>query len=139
MKIEDIRNIALIGHGDAGKTSLIELILYKTKSSTRLGDVSEETTTCDYEQDEKERKYSIDCGLVYCRWKDKNLNIIDTPGYPDFIAEAISGLSAVDTACVTINASSGIMVNTRKMWEHASHLNIPKIIIISKIDTPNIN
>ncbi|MFH1230684.1 MAG: elongation factor G [Planctomycetota bacterium] len=139
MKIEDIRNIAFIGHGDAGKTSLVELMLYKTKSSTRLGDVSEETTICDYEQDEKERKHSIDCGLVYCRWKDKNLNIVDTPGYPDFIAEAISGLSAVDTACVTINASSGIMVNTRKIWEHASHLNIPKIIIVSKIDTPNID
>lgn len=139
MKIEDIRNIAFIGHGDAGKTSLTELILYKTKSSNRLGDISDGTTICDYEQDEKERKYSIDCGLVYCRWEDKHINIIDTPGYPDFIAEAISGLSAVDTACVTINASSGIMVNTRKIWEQASHLNIPKIIIISKIDTPNIN
>ncbi|MFH0888491.1 MAG: elongation factor G [Planctomycetota bacterium] len=139
MKIEDIRNIAFIGHGDTGKTSLTELILYKTKSSSRLGEISDGTTICDYEPDEKERKYSIDCGLVYCKWEDKHINIIDTPGYPDFIAEAISGLSAVDTACVTINASSGVMVNTRKMWEQATHLNIPKIIIVSKIDTPNIN
>lgn len=139
MRIEDIRNIAFIGHGDAGKTLLTEFILYKTKSSSRLGDISDGTTICDYEQDEKERKHSIDCGLVYCKWEDKHINIIDTPGYPDFISEAISGLSAVDTACVTINASSGIMVNTRKMWEHASNLNIPKIIIISKIDIPNID
>ena len=139
MKVEDTRNIAFIGHGDSGKTSLVELMLFKAKATTRLGEVAEGTAVCDYEPDEKERKHSIDCGLVYCKWKDKNLNIIDTPGYPDFVAEAISGLSAADAAFVAINASSGIMVNTRKMWDHATHLNIPKAIIITKLDTPNLN
>jgi len=139
MKTEDIRNVAFIGHGDSGKTSLVELILYKTKSSTRLGDISEGTTVCDFEPDEKERKHSIDCGFVFCKYKDKLINFIDTPGYPDFIAEAISGLSASDTACLAINPMSGIMVNTRKMWEQADNLDIPKIIAITKLDLPNIN
>ncbi len=139
MKVEDTRNIAFIGHGDSGKTSLVELMLFKAKATTRLGEVADGTTVCDYEPDEKERKHSIDCGLAYCKWKDKNLNIIDTPGYPDFAAEAISGLSAVDAAFVAINAASGIMVNTRKMWDHATNLNVPKAIIITKLDIPNVN
>ncbi|MEW6027287.1 MAG: elongation factor G [Planctomycetota bacterium] len=139
MKVEDTRNIAFIGHGDSGKTSLTELMLFKAKAATRLGEVSEGTTACDSEPDEKERKHSIDCGLVYFKWKDKNLNIIDAPGYPDFVAEAISGLSAADAAFIAINAASGIMVNTRKMWDHATNLNVPKAIIITKLDIPNVN
>jgi elongation factor G len=139
MKVEDIRNIAFIGHGDSGKTSLTESILYKVKATTRLGEVSDGTTVCDFEHDEKERKHSIDCGFVFCKFRDKLFNIIDTPGYPDFIGEAISGVSAADTACVAINASSGIMVNTRKLWEQAERLNLPKIIVLTKIDLPNID
>jgi len=139
MKVEDTRNIALIGHGDSGKTSLVELILFKAKATTRLGEISDGTTVCDSEPDEKDGKHSIDCGLAYCKWKDRSFNIIDTPGYPDFAAEAISGLSAADAAFVAINALSGIMVNTRKMWDHATNLNVPKAIVITKLDIPNVN
>ena len=139
MKVEDTRNIAFIGHGDSGKTSLVELMLFKAKATTRLGEISDGTTVCDSEPDEKDGKHSIDCGLAYCKWKDRSFNIIDTPGYPDFAAEAISGLSGGDAAFVTINALSGIMVNTRKMWDHATNLNIPKAILINKLDIPNVN
>lgn len=138
MKPDAIRNIAFIGHGDAGKTSIVEAMLHKAGATSRLGDVSEGSAVCDYEPDEKERKNSIDCGIVYCTWKVTQLNIIDTPGYPDFIGEAISGLNAVDGAFLAINASSGIMVNTRKIWEQAVKINIPRAIIITKLDMENI-
>ena len=138
MKPDAIRNIAFIGHGDAGKTSIVETMLHKAGATTRLGDVSEGSAVSDFEPDEKERKNSIDCGIVYCTWKGTQLNVIDTPGYPDFIGEAISGLNAVDGAFLSINASSGIMVNTRKIWEQAVKINIPRAIVITKLDMENI-
>lgn len=134
---KDIKNIALVGHGDSGKTSLAETLLFKTKATSRQGDVEAGTAILDYESDEKERKNSIDCALAYTTWQNKIINILDTPGYPDFIGEAISALTAVETAFICINALSGIMVNTRKMWEHVTKRNLLKAIIITKVDLEN--
>lgn len=134
---KDIKNIALVGHGDSGKTSLAETLLFKTKATSRQGDVEAGTAILDYESDEKERKNSIDCALAYTTWQDKIINILDTPGYPDFIGEAVSALTAVETAFICINALSGIMVNTRKMWEHVTKHHLLKVIIITKIDLEN--
>ena len=137
-EITDLRNIALVGHGDAGKTTLVETILFKAKATTRLGEIDAGSTICDSEPDEKERKNSIDSALVFCNWKDKTVNIIDTPGYPDFTGEALACLPAVETALVTINASAGIMVNTRKMWDALVEQDISRLIVINKMDLPNI-
>ncbi len=137
-EITDLRNIALVGHGDAGKTTLVETILFKAKATTRLGEIDAGSAICDSEPDEKERKNSIDSALVFCNWKDKTVNIIDTPGYPDFTGEALACLPAVETALVTINASAGIMVNTRKMWDALVKQNISRLIVINKMDLPNI-
>ncbi|MFH1227064.1 MAG: GTP-binding protein, partial [Planctomycetota bacterium] len=138
MKTSEIKNISFIGHGDAGKTSLVEAMLYKAGAASRLGDVNDSSAICDFEPDEKERKNSIDCGIVYCNWKGQQFNIIDTPGYPDFIGEAITGLNASDMVFLAINATSGVMVNTRKMWEQAVKKDIPRAVVINKMDMENI-
>ncbi|MFA5795224.1 MAG: elongation factor G [Candidatus Brocadiia bacterium] len=138
MKPSEIRNVSFIGHGDGGKTSLVEAMLHKAGATNRLGDVGEGSAVCDFEPDEKERKNSLDCGIVYCNWKGLLFNLIDTPGYPDFIGEAISGLSASDMSFLAINASSGVMVNTRKMWEQAVKKEMPRAIVINKMDMENI-
>jgi elongation factor G len=135
----DIKNIALVGHGDSGKTSLAESLLFKTGATSRLGEVDAGTGIFDYEPDEKERKNSIDCALAYTSWQNKVINILDNPGYPDFIGEAIAALTAVETALVCINALSGIMVNTRKMWEQVTKHKLARAIVITKIDLDNVN
>ncbi|MBI4834532.1 MAG: elongation factor G [Planctomycetes bacterium] len=134
----NFRNIAFVGHGDSGKTSFTEQILFKTGATNRLGEVESGSSVCDAEPDEKERKNSIDCAIVHASAKDCLFNIFDAPGYPDFVAEAISALCAADSAVLFINASSGIMINTRKMWDKIKHYNLPCAIVINKIDMENL-
>jgi elongation factor G len=129
-----IRNICLCGHGSSGKTMLAEAMLYKTGATTRLGSVSEGSSVLDYADDEKERQYSINLSIAYVKWQDVLIQVVDTPGYPDFIGETISGLSAVETAVVTIDTSSGIKVNTRRAWEMAKDRGLGRLIAITKID-----
>lgn len=136
---KDIRNFTFIGHGDSGKTSLMEMILYKTSATSRLGSVADGTSICDSDVEEKDRKSSIDAAIVNCMHKGREFNGIDCPGYPDFAGEAVSALSAVETAFICVNASSGVMVNTRKMWEAAVKAGVCKAIAINKIDLENIN
>lgn len=131
---DKIRNVCLCGHGSSGKTTLAEAMLFKTGATTRLGSVSEGTSVMDYADDEKSRRYSINLSLAYAEWNGMLLQIVDTPGYPDFIGETISGLSAVETAAVVIDTSSGIKINTRKAWEMAKARGIGRLLVISKID-----
>lgn len=135
---KDIRNIALTGHGASGKTSLVEAMLFRCGVTTRLGSVDDGTSIADYEPEEKERKFTIDAALLPCKWQDKVLNIIDTPGYPDFISQTIGALSAVETAALVISATGGVQVNTRKFWSLAIDKGLACIIIISKLDGENI-
>src|SRR5438093_652329 len=99
----DIRNIALVGHGGTGKTSLVDSILFHTKAVDKLGSVDDGTSVPDFDEEEKHRKFSIDTSIMHADWKGKRLNIIDTPGYPDFIGAALSCLGAVETVLVVIN------------------------------------
>ena len=137
--IEDFRNIVLIGHGGSGKTSLSEAILHKTGMTNRLGSVDDKTSTCDYYDEEKEHQHSILSALVHTKHNGKIINIIDTPGYPDFIGPAITTIPAAETAILVISAQAGIETNTRKMFELASKANMPKIIVINKMDAENID
>ena len=137
--IEDFRNIVLIGHGGSGKTSLSEAILHKTGITNRLGSVDDKTSTCDYYDEEKEHQHSILSALVHTKHNGKIINIIDTPGYPDFIGPAITTITAAETAVLVISAQAGIETNTRKMFELASKANMPKIIVVNKMDAENID
>ncbi|MFQ5956517.1 MAG: elongation factor G [Candidatus Brocadiales bacterium] len=135
---KDIRNVALTGHGASGKTSLVEAVLFRSGVTTRMGSVDEGTSIADYEPEEKERKFTIDAALLPCKWHDRMINIIDTPGYPDFISQTIGALSAVETSVLVISATGGIQVNTRKFWSLAVDKGLARIIVISKLDGENI-
>ncbi len=136
---KDIRNVAFVGHGASGKTSLVEGILFKAGATKRLGSVDDGTTVSDFDPEEKERKTTIDSTILHCRWQDREINIIDTPGYPDFISGSIGALSAVETAIVVIAATSGIQVNTQKMWDIAREAGLARVVVITKMDGDNID
>jgi elongation factor G len=136
---KDIRNVAFVGHGASGKTSLVEGILFKAGATKRLGCVDEGTSVSDFDSEEKERKTTIYSSVLHCNWQGKEINVIDTPGYPDFISGAIGALSAVETAVVVIDATSGIQVNTQKMWDIASEAGLARVVVITKMDGENID
>ncbi len=134
----DIRNIVLLGHGGSGKTSLTEAILHKTGATNRLGSVDEKSSICDYFEEEKEHQHSIQSAIVHVEYDGKTVNIIDTPGYPDFVGPAIKSIPAAETAVIVIGAQAGIEINTRKLFELATKCNMPRIIVINKIDAENV-
>ena len=137
-KTDDIRNIVLLGHGGSGKTSLIEAILHKTGAVGRLGSVDEKTSICDYYDEEKEHQHSVQSAIVHTQHNGKEINIIDTPGYPDFLGPAIKAIPAAETAIIVISASAGIETNTRKLFELATQAGLTKVIVINKIDAENV-
>ncbi len=132
--VSRIRNICFCGHGSSGKTTLAEAILFASGVATRLGKVSDGTSQMDYAEDERARKYSINLSIAHVEWNDVLIHIVDTPGYPDFAGETISGLSAVETAAVLIDTSAGIKVNTRRAWEMSKKRGLGRLVVISKID-----
>ena len=137
--IKNIRNIVLLGHAGSGKSSLAEAILHKTGATNRLGSVDEKTSICDYYDEEKEHQHSIASAVVHAKHAGKLINIIDTPGYPDFIGPAIKAIPAAETAILVISAAAGIETNTRKLSALAAQANMPRIIVINKIDADNID
>jgi elongation factor G len=138
-KIEDIRNIVLLGHGGSGKTSLAEAILHKTGMINRLGTIEDKSTVCDYDDEEKQRSHSIHSALAYANYKGKLINIVDAPGYPDFVGAALLSIPAADAAVIVISASGGIEMNTRKHFEAATRAGKPRIIVINKMDAENVD
>jgi elongation factor G len=136
---DDIRNIVILGHGGSGKTSLTEAMLHKTGTTNRLGNVDDKTSTCDYYDEEKEHQHSIQSAIVNIQHAGKLINIIDTPGYPDFIGPSIKSIPAAETAIIVISAAAGIETNTRKMAELAAKAGIPRLIVINKMDAENVS
>jgi len=134
----DIRNVALVGHGAVGKTSLAEAMLHLSGASNRLGSVDEKTSHIDFDEEEKERQYSIDSAVIHLTHNDRQLHIVDCPGYPDFMGQPIAAMSAVETAVIVIGAASGIEVNTRRMFAEAQTRGLGKMIVINKMDADNI-
>ncbi len=137
-KPQDIRNIILLGHGGSGKTSLAEAMLHAAKVTTRLGSVADGSSILDHSDIARERKHSVDPALAYIDHAGKTINIIDTPGYPDFIGGAISSMPGADTAVIVISATAGIEINTRRLLKIATDLGMPIAIVINKIDGENI-
>jgi elongation factor G len=134
----DIRNVVLLGHGGSGKTSLAEAMLHKTGATNRLGSVDDKTSICDYYDEEKAHQHSILAAMVYVNHAGKLINVIDTPGYPDFIGPAIKTIPVAETAILVISASAGIETNTRKMFQLVTEANKPRIIVINKMDAENV-
>lgn len=139
VQVADIRNVAFCGHGSAGKTTLVDKILVKTGAVHTNPSVEDGTSICDFDQEEKQHKYSIEASVVHCTHAGKRFNLIDTPGYPDFVGQAIGALRAVETAAIVIDAHSGIAVNTRRMFKEAEKAGVGRMIVINRMDTDNID
>jgi elongation factor G len=135
----DIRNIVLLGHGGAGKTTLTEALLHQAGAIGHVGEVEKGNTVADFEDEEKEHGHSLSSAVVHCDYNGKHLNLIDTPGYPDFTGQALSALPAVETAAVVIDAHAGIEMMTRRMMERAAERKLCRFVIINKIDADNID
>jgi elongation factor G len=129
-----IRNIGLVGHGSVGKTSLTEAMLFNAKAIDRLGKVDDGTTTTDYDDDERKRHISISTAVATCEWDKHKLNIIDMPGFADFVADAKVGLPAADVAVVLVCGVSGVEVMTNKTWEFAEEGQVPRILFVNKLE-----
>jgi len=138
-KAENIRNIVLLGHGGSGKTTLGEAMLHETKVTSRLGSVDDGTSHLDYSDIEKDRKHSVDPAIAYLDHASATINVIDAPGYPDFIGGAISASGGADIAMIVISAPAGIEVNTRRMFKLAQTNKMPIAIIVNKIDAENVD
>ncbi len=138
-KVEDIRNIAIVGHATAGKTTLTDALLFKAGAVERMGSVDEGSSVSDYDDQEKEKKYSIDATFVHLEHKGKQVHILDTPGYPDFIGAALAVLNAVETAVVVVSAPAGIQVNTRRLFHEAGKRGLGRMIVINKMDADNVH
>jgi len=135
--VDKIRNVALIGHGSSGKTSLAAAILFDTGITNRLTKVDKGNTVTDYDPEEIERKISTNSAVCFCEWKDHKLNIIDTPGYTNFLWDTRASLHAVDAAAVLIDSVAGVEVGTEKVWEMLEEFGLPRIIVINKMDREN--
>jgi elongation factor G len=137
--IADIRNIALAGHGASGKTTLADALLFAAGATDRRGSVDEGTSLSDVDDEEKRRHFTIDCHLLHLEWGSRQIHLIDSPGYPDFIGNALSALAAVENVVLTVSGNSGIEVNTRRIFQEASRLGLGRIIAITKMDADNVD
>ena len=135
----DIRNVVLVGHGGSGKTTLVDAMLLASGTIKHKGSVLDGSSASDSEKEEKQHGHSIYSSILHCDHLGKRINIIDTPGSPDLIGAGIAAMPAVETVAVVINAQSGIEVVTRRMMEVARSRDLPRAIIINKIDLPEID
>lgn len=139
LNVNDIKNVVLMGHGDSGKTCLTEAMLFSSKQVTRLGKIDDGSTTSDFTPEEIERKISINATMMHCIWKENKINIIDTPGFMDFIGEVVGPIRVADTALIPINATGGVGVGTEIVWKMADDKNMPRMVVINKLDKENTN
>lgn len=136
---EDIRNVVLMGHGSVGKTTLGEAALFVSGAVTRMGSVEEGNTVSDYDDDEHKRKFSLNLALLPVEWEGRKINLIDTPGYADFVSEVICGAQAADLALIVLDAVSGPEVGTDRAWQIAERLKLPRLIVVNRMDRENAN
>jgi elongation factor G len=134
IEVGKIRNVGVVGHGGVGKTSLVEALLFSAGAVTRLGKVDDGSTTTDFDPDEIKRKISINTSIAYLDWKGHRVNLVDTPGYGDFIADARAGLRVVEAAIVVVDAVAGVQVQTEKVWKFANEYNLPRVVVVNRLD-----
>lgn len=138
-KIENLRNVGIIGHSDSGKTALTEALLYYTNTTDRLGTCEDGNTVSDYDQEEKKRKISLSLSIIPFEWNGMKINLLDTPGYFDFVGEQIEGVKAADSAIITVCGVTGVQVGTEKAWECCEKEELPRAFFINKLDRENSN
>ncbi len=137
--IADIRNVALAGHGASGKTSLADALLFTSGATSRKGSVDDGTSLLDVDDEEKRRHFTIDCHLGHLAWDGRQVHLIDTPGYPDFIGNALSALAAVENVVIAVSGPSGIESNTRRLFTEAGRLGLGRFVVVTKMDADNVD
>ncbi|MDH7600841.1 MAG: elongation factor G [Armatimonadota bacterium] len=135
--IDSIRNVALVGHGGTGKTSLAEAMLYTSGAISRLGRVDDGTATGDFDPEEVQRKISINLAVLPCEWKGAKINLVDTPGYPDFVGDVIGAMRAVEAALLVVDGTGSIDVGTETAWDLATEAGITKLFFVNKLEKEN--
>jgi elongation factor G len=136
---ESIRNVAFVGHGSAGKTTLVDALAFVSGSSRRHGSIKDGSTLTDTSPDEIERKHSISLGIGYAEWMDAKVNLLDTPGYLDFHGEVAAALAVSDAAVVVLSGTGGVEVGTEKVWEMCDRRHLPRILFVSLMDKEHAN
>src|ERR1700741_5351224 len=142
MKVYDaasIRNIALVGHTGSGKTQLTSAMLTDAGMVNRFGKVDEGTTVTDFDEKEVARKHTPSASLAYAEWNKHKINLIDTPGMGNFLSDARAALIVADAALVVVDAVSGVMVQTEKVWAAAEELTLPRLVVVNRIDRERAN
>lgn len=134
-----IRNVVLLGHGSSGKTMLVEAMLYNTGATNRLGRVDEGNTVSDYDEEEIRRRISLNLSLIPCEYKGHKINVIDTPGFPDFVGEVRSAVRVADAALLLVDSVAGVEVGTELVWEYLNEYRLPRFVVIAKMDRDNAN
>src|SRR5829696_6257995 len=134
---EHVFNVALVSHIGAGKTSLIEAMLFKSGAITRLGSVEEGNTTSDFDPDEVKRGMSVSLSLAPAEWKASKINLLDTPGYADFFGEVVEAVRVADAGIVVVDAVSGAQVGTELVWRALDERNLPRLVVLNKLDREN--
>src|SRR5436190_13755920 len=137
MKVYDaasIRNIALVGHTGSGKTQLASAILATAGMVNRFGKVDEGTTVTDFDEEEIARKHTLSASLAYAEWNKHKINLIDTPGMGNFLSDARAGLQVAEGALIVVDAVAGVMVQTEKVWEAAQDLDLPRVVVLNRLD-----
>ena len=131
---KQIRNVVVLGHGSAGKTTMIEAMAYVTGVTNRLARVDDGNTISDFDKEEIKRKFSIGTSVVPIEYEDIKVNFLDTPGYFDFVGEVEEALSAADAAIIVVNGKSGVQVGTEKAWDFCEKYNLPRMIFVTNMD-----
>src|ERR671932_254150 len=129
-----IRNVALVGHRGSGKTTLHEALLFEAGAITRMGSVADGTTVSDADEDEQARRMSISASLASFEWRDVKINLIDTPGEPSFVADALGALRVCESAVFVVNAVMGVEVSTRRLWQRAQELGVARLVYVNMLD-----
>jgi elongation factor G len=136
-KGDQLRNVVLLGHGGSGKTSLAEAMLFATGAVNRLGRVDDGTAISDWDDEERRREMSINMSLIPCEWQGHKLNVMDTPGYMDFVGEVISAIRVADGAVVVLDSVGGVEVGTEQVWYHANERQLPRLVFVNKMEREN--
>src|ERR1700757_510712 len=131
---KQIRNVGVVGHGGSGKTSLIAAMLFDSGAVNRLGRVEDGNAPTDYDEDEIERKITISAKLAFAEWNKHKINLLDTPGFNNFIQESRGALRVADAALVVVDAVSGVMVQTEKTWAYAEEFQLPRLVVVNRMD-----
>ena len=138
-RTDEIRNVVLLGHGGSGKTSLAEAMLYVSGATNRMGKISESNTVSDFDKEEQKRGFSISTSLVPIEWEKAKINILDTPGYFDFVGEVEEAVSAADAASIVVSGKAGVQVGTQKAWNLCEKYKLPRMIFVTDMDVDDVS